>query len=127
MFVEDEEILHEIAMDMEPEDGRIYVMDVDDEESIVAFTPFGIENLKESLADRKREWGCLHQPSLWKRLLARTRILTPLSVMSESCDLRHRRFGTPRSSYGEQVHYPSLPGHRPLKVGHELPGGVHTA
>jgi hypothetical protein len=57
MLDEDEDILHEIAMDMEPEDGRIYVMDIDDDESIVAFTEFGIENLKETLADRKREAG----------------------------------------------------------------------
>ena len=54
MLDEDEDFLHEIAMDMEPEDGRIYVMDLDDEESIVALTEFGIENLKEFLAERRR-------------------------------------------------------------------------
>jgi hypothetical protein len=57
MLDEDEDTLHEVATDMGPEDGRIYVVDLDDEVSIVAFTEFGIENLKESLAERKRANG----------------------------------------------------------------------
>lgn len=32
---------------MEPEDGRLYICDVDDDSSITAFTPFGVESLKE--------------------------------------------------------------------------------
>lgn len=53
MLGEDEELLHDIAMDMEPEDGRLTVWDIDDV-STTAFTEFGVENLKELLADIKR-------------------------------------------------------------------------
>lgn len=53
MLGEDEELLHDIAMDMEPEDGRLTVWDIDDV-SATAFTEFGIENLKELLLDLKR-------------------------------------------------------------------------
>ena len=51
MLNEDEERLHEIAMDMEPEDGCLTVLDLDGDVSIVAFTAQGIENLRELLAD----------------------------------------------------------------------------
>lgn len=44
----DEDLLHEIAIEMEPEDGRIYVYGVDDE-GVMAFTRFGLENLRELL------------------------------------------------------------------------------
>jgi hypothetical protein len=47
----DEGRLHEIAMGMEPEDGCLTVLDLDDDGSIVAFTAQGIENLRELLAD----------------------------------------------------------------------------
>jgi len=47
---EDEERLHRIAEDMEPEDGCLSVLDIDDV-STVAFTEQGVENLKELLAD----------------------------------------------------------------------------
>jgi hypothetical protein len=47
---EPEELLRDIAMDMEPEDGCLSVLDLDDV-STVAFTPQGIENLKELLAN----------------------------------------------------------------------------
>jgi hypothetical protein len=50
---EPEELLQDIAMDMEPEDGCFSVLDLDDV-SIVAFTLQGIENLKELLANLKR-------------------------------------------------------------------------
>ena len=50
---ESEELLQDIAMDMEPEDGCLSVLDLDDV-STVAFTPQGIENLKELLANLKR-------------------------------------------------------------------------
>ena len=49
---EPEELLQDIAMDMEPEDGCLSVLDLDDV-STVAFTPQGVENLKDLLADRK--------------------------------------------------------------------------
>ncbi|MGO9999126.1 MAG: hypothetical protein ACLPKW_15500 [Acetobacteraceae bacterium] len=54
MLGEDEDLLHEIAMGMAPEDGRLSVLDLDDDASTVAFTRFGIDNLKELLADRKK-------------------------------------------------------------------------
>jgi hypothetical protein len=47
-------LLHEIGMGMEPEDGRLSVLDLDDDASTVAFLRFDIENLKELLADRKK-------------------------------------------------------------------------
>jgi hypothetical protein len=46
MLGEDEEWLQIIADDMEPEDGCLRVCGTDDT-SITAFTPFGIESLKE--------------------------------------------------------------------------------
>jgi hypothetical protein len=48
-----EELLHDIALNMEPEDGCLTVLDLDDV-STVAFTPQDIENLIELLADLKR-------------------------------------------------------------------------
>jgi hypothetical protein len=53
MLGEDEELLHDIAINMEPEDGCLTVWGVDDV-STVGFTPQGVENLKELLADLKR-------------------------------------------------------------------------
>jgi hypothetical protein len=41
-------------MGIEPKDGRLSVLDLDDDVSTVAFTRFGIDNLKELLADRKK-------------------------------------------------------------------------
>ena len=38
---------------MDPEDGCLSVMDLDDEVSTTAFTPLSVENLKELLADLK--------------------------------------------------------------------------
>jgi hypothetical protein len=53
MFGEEENTIYEIAMDMEPEDGRLTVLDIGDA-ATVAFTERGIENLKELLDDLKR-------------------------------------------------------------------------
>ena len=53
MLGEDEALLEDIAADMDPEDGCLSVMDLDDEVFTTAFTPFGVENLKELLADLK--------------------------------------------------------------------------
>ena len=41
--------LHELAIGMEPEDGVIWVYGTIDIE-VLAFTPFGIENLRELIA-----------------------------------------------------------------------------
>ncbi len=53
MLGEDEALLEEIGSDMDPEDGCLSVMDLDDGVSTTAFTPFGVENLTELLADLK--------------------------------------------------------------------------
>jgi len=54
MLNEDEDRLEAIAMSMEPEDGCLRVLDLDDDDAIVAFTARGIENLQELLADLDR-------------------------------------------------------------------------
>ena len=46
MLDEDEEWLDEISIVLDPEDGRLGVLGIG-EESITAFTPFGIDNLAE--------------------------------------------------------------------------------
>jgi hypothetical protein len=54
MLGEDEEWLQTIADDMEPEDGSLRVRGTDDT-STRAFTPFGIESLKELMPIYRRE------------------------------------------------------------------------
>jgi hypothetical protein len=46
MLGEDEDWLHEICIEMDPEDGRLTVLGPG-EEAITAFTPFGVDNLTE--------------------------------------------------------------------------------
>jgi hypothetical protein len=46
MLGEDEAWLEEIAMEMEPEDGCLFICDVDDDINVTAFTPSGVECLK---------------------------------------------------------------------------------
>jgi len=48
MLGENKDRLFDIAMDMEPEDGCLTVLDIDDA-STIAFTERGVENLKELL------------------------------------------------------------------------------
>ena len=55
MLGEDEAWLEEIALELEPEDGRLYVWDLDDDDVVTAFTPFGVENLKELVEEYKRQ------------------------------------------------------------------------
>ena len=50
---ENETLLWEIASDMEPEDGCLWIYDTDDQQT-VAFTPAGMEYLQEMLAEYKR-------------------------------------------------------------------------
>jgi hypothetical protein len=50
---EDEELLAELAINLDPEDGCLWVMD-DTEDGTLAFTEFGIENFQELLADLKQ-------------------------------------------------------------------------
>ena len=49
----DEAFLEDFASDMDPEDGCLSVMDLEDDVSTTALTPFGVENLRELLADLK--------------------------------------------------------------------------
>jgi hypothetical protein len=55
MLSEDEDRLYEIALDMEPEDGCLTILDVDEDDAIMAFTAEGIENLRELLADLEQK------------------------------------------------------------------------
>ena len=48
----DEDWLHELSIDMFPEDGRLYVYGVG-EDGVTAFTEYGIECLKQIIADER--------------------------------------------------------------------------
>jgi hypothetical protein len=50
---EDEELLRELAQDMDPEDGCIWVLGPDDE-STLAFTQYGVENLQQLIETASR-------------------------------------------------------------------------
>ena len=49
---EDEDWLHELSIDMFPEDGRLWVYGVG-EDSVTAFTEDGIENLRQIIIDER--------------------------------------------------------------------------
>jgi len=53
MLGEKEDWLHDLAMNLEPEDGCLWILDADDR-STLALTAQGIDSLRELLADRKR-------------------------------------------------------------------------
>jgi hypothetical protein len=53
MLGEDEELLCDMASDMEPEHGCLRVYDIDDQHT-VAFTQNGMEYLREMLPEYKR-------------------------------------------------------------------------
>ncbi len=59
----DEDRLHEIAIEMEPEDGVIHVYGIDDD-GIMAFTDFGVENLREELLQTQQEDAVRDQAEL---------------------------------------------------------------
>ena len=46
-----EELLWELADQLEPEDGMLWIHDVDDSQTL-AFTDFGLDNLREIIADQ---------------------------------------------------------------------------
>jgi hypothetical protein len=54
VFGEDEEWLFEVAEEMDPEDGQLWVVGVG-EDGVMAFTDDGIENLKELIAIHKED------------------------------------------------------------------------
>ena len=49
---EDQDWLHELSIDMFPEDGRLWVYGVG-EDSVTAFTEDGIENLRQIIIDER--------------------------------------------------------------------------
>lgn len=54
MLSEDEDGRHEISIEMEPEDGRLSVLGIGDEET-TAFTRDGVDNLKELIDIHKAD------------------------------------------------------------------------
>ena len=56
MLAVDEDWLHELSLGMEPEDGRLWIICTPGEqgEGGVAFTAFGIENLRQLIADSQK-------------------------------------------------------------------------
>ncbi len=53
MLGEDEQWLHELADQLEPEDGCLWIYDTNDRATL-GFTERGIESLKERSLDQKR-------------------------------------------------------------------------
>ena len=49
---EDEELLHEIAMELQPEDGCLWIIGTGDQETL-AFTQQGMESLRELIPEYK--------------------------------------------------------------------------
>jgi hypothetical protein len=54
MLGEDEDWLHELSIDMFPEDGCLYV-ECGKDDALTAFTEGGIENLKQIIADMRAD------------------------------------------------------------------------
>ena len=50
----DEDLIHELTLALEPEDGVIWVYDVDNEDGTLAFTDEGIEEVRLLLAEHRR-------------------------------------------------------------------------
>jgi hypothetical protein len=50
---EDKELLWDLVDEMQPEDGRLWIYGTGDQQTI-AFTEWGLENLREILAEHKR-------------------------------------------------------------------------
>ena len=50
----DEDLIHDLALPLEPEDGVIWVYDVDNEDGTLAFTDDGIQEIRLLLAGRHR-------------------------------------------------------------------------
>ncbi len=53
MLDETVETLEELAEQMEPEDGCLSIIGLDDDVSTLAFTQFGVDNLRELIADQR--------------------------------------------------------------------------
>ena len=50
----DEDLIHELTLGLEPEDGVIWVYGVDDDDGITAFTDEGVEEVRLILDEYKR-------------------------------------------------------------------------
>ncbi|BCH12617.1 hypothetical protein MesoLj131c_68750 (plasmid) [Mesorhizobium sp. 131-3-5] len=53
---EDENWLAEIAIEMEPEDSLIWIYGPDHEDGVMAFSPFGVESLRNLIAMHRDEY-----------------------------------------------------------------------
>jgi hypothetical protein len=53
MLGKDEDLLSDLAMQLEPEDGRLWIYDTDDRDTLGS-TERGIGSLKEFILDQKR-------------------------------------------------------------------------
>ncbi len=62
MLGEDEDWLHDISIEMDPENGRLTAFGPA-EEAITAFTPFGVDNLTELVKIYKAD------PNLFRRYM----------------------------------------------------------
>jgi hypothetical protein len=62
ILAEDEDWLHDIALEMEPEDGCLTVWGTSDL-STTAFTPDGIENLRQLVIEHKKLRAALVPPA----------------------------------------------------------------
>lgn len=51
---EDVDWLFEVAIEMEPEDGVIWVFSLDDKDGVMAFTPYGVEYLRDLIREIRR-------------------------------------------------------------------------
>lgn len=51
---EDVDWLFEVAIEMEPEDGVIWVFSLDDKDGVMAFTPYGVECLRDLIREIRR-------------------------------------------------------------------------
>jgi hypothetical protein len=58
---EDEEWLHDLSIDMFPEDGCLHVYGVG-EDGVTAFTQDGIDNLKQIIEDERRAGNAPPKP-----------------------------------------------------------------
>jgi hypothetical protein len=50
----DEDLVHELTLGLEPEDGVIWVYDVDDDDGTLAFTDEGVQEVQLLLAEYNR-------------------------------------------------------------------------
>jgi hypothetical protein len=50
-------ILWNLLDQLDPEDGLLWVYDINDDEAVPAFTSFGIENLREIIKDQMDKAG----------------------------------------------------------------------